>query len=57
MDEVQKQKAITVIASIQSALDQGVAHFNREDGASFSVQMWAAIKPAWCSASRADHKN
>jgi hypothetical protein len=30
MDEVQKQRAMAVIAKIQNALDQGVAHFNHE---------------------------
>jgi hypothetical protein len=44
MDEVQKQRAITVIASIQRALDQGVAHFNREGRRLGSV---VAIIDAW----------
>jgi hypothetical protein len=44
MDEVQKQRAITVIASIQRALDQGVAHFNREGRRLTTV---SAVVDAW----------
>jgi hypothetical protein len=44
MDEVQKQKAMAVIARIQSALDQGVAHFNREGR---RLTTAAAVIDAW----------
>jgi hypothetical protein len=44
MDEVQKQRAITIIASIQNALDQGVAHFNREGRRLTTV---SAVVDAW----------
>jgi hypothetical protein len=44
MDEVQKQRAMAAIASIQNALDQGVAHFNKEGRRLNTV---SAIIDAW----------
>jgi hypothetical protein len=44
MDEVQRKRAMAVIAKIQSALDRGVAHFNREGRRLTSV---STIIEAW----------
>lgn len=44
MDEVQKQRAIGVIASVQCALDRGVQHFDRNGKRLISV---SAIIEAW----------
>jgi hypothetical protein len=44
MDEQQKQRAIAIIAKIQGALDQGVAHFNKEGNRLTTV---AAVVDAW----------
>jgi len=44
MDEVQRKRAMAVIAKIQGALDRGVAHFNRAGRRLTTV---SAVIDAW----------